>query len=863
LSDSTTQSGARAERDGHAAQDFPVVWGNVPQRNKHFTGREDLLGELRGRVTGKVTAVLAHALHGMGGVGKTQLAIEYAYRYMGDYDLIWWVPADQIPLAKSSLAALAPRLGRDDVAPGRVDDAVEAVLDGLRRGEPYGRWLLIFDNADQPEEVRELLPVGGGHVIVTSRNHRWQNVADSVEVDVFSRDESLDFLTRRVPGISKVDANRLADELGDLPLALEQAGALQVEAGMSVDVYLELLATEAAKLLAEAPPADYPVGVAAAWGLSVARLKERSPGAWELLRRCAFFGPEPISFELFKQGRYVLGPPLGDTVRDPIALSRAVRELGRYALARIDNYHKTLQVHRLIQRLLQEEMGEVEAETIRHDVHLLLAAADPDDPEDIDNHPRYAELLAHVDPSELVTCGRRHDEGRRLVRNVVRYLFNIGEISTSDRLSREALERWTGDSGSDDADVLMLAGRRANVLWTQGVYRDAYELRRDTLEKMRRLLGDQHDETLLVMNDHGADLRARGEFAEALALDEGTLELDTRVFGDDDPRTFMAANNVAVSQALNGDYTAAYETDKRTYDDRVRFYGRNDHPFVIHSQAAIGRDLRQLGRYAEALEIQEKAYETFAGLVRQRTLVPGHPWVLWQAKELSVVRRKVGQLQAALALAEEVMDRYVESFGELNPDTLAAGMNLGNVQRVWGDVSRDEALLARADTLIENTFKSYGDVYGEDHPYTYGCAMNLAIVRRRIGDEAGAREGLERALAGLEERLGATHHYTLSCMTALATSLAATDDLAKARDMGQSALDGLRSQVGEDHPHTLACGSNLALDLAALGETDAAAELAADVLRRYQALALPDDHLDVQDARERKRIALDFEPPPL
>jgi len=863
VSDPVSTSDLGGGRAMSTTREVPAVWGNVPQRNKNFTGREELLTDLRQLVVGDVTAVLAHALHGMGGVGKTQLAIEYAYRNMGDYELIWWIPADQLPLAKSSLAALAPRLGLEDVVPGRVDDAVNAVLEALRRGEPYERWLLIFDNADQPEEVRELVPAGMGHVIVTSRNHRWQNVADSVEVDVFSRRESLEFLRRRVPSITDEEADRLAEELGDLPLALEQAGALQAEAGMSVDEYLQLLASEASKVLAEAPPADYPVGVAAAWSLSVARLKEQTPGAWELLRRCAYFGSEPVKFDLFKQGRYVLGAPLATTVRDPIEFSRAIRELGRYALARIDNYHKTLQVHRLIQRLLRDEMSDNEAETIRHEVHLLLAAADPDEPEDIEQYPRYEELLAHVFPSQLVRCGREHPEGRRLVINLVRYLFAIGDIRTCDRLSREALDAWIEDSGSDDPDVLILAGRRATVLWTRGAYHEAYETRRDTLDRMRRVLGEQHEETLLVMNGHGADLRARGEFVEALALDEANLTSHVQVFGDDHPRTFQVANNVAVDHGLNGDYGAAHYTDSRTHEDRLRFFGRNDHPWVVQSLGSVGRDLRMSGRYAEALEIQERAYEDFTSLIRQRILRSDHPWALWEAKELSVVRRKYGLLEEALELAEDVMSRYLAAFGEVNPDTLAARMNLGNARRVWGDVNRDENLLESADKLIETTFGDYGDVYGEDHPYSYGCAMNLAIVRRRVGDEEGARQRLEHALAGLERRLGDKHHYTLSSMTALATSLSATDDVPAARTLGQRALEGLRQSVGDDHPHTLACGSNLALDLADLGETQAAEDLAADMIRRYESLNLPDDHVDVRDAQERKRISLDFEPLPL
>ena len=291
----TPDNGGRTSKPGRATTSgIPLVWGNVPQRNKNFTGRESLLDELHDQVTreqGEVAAVLAHTLHGMGGVGKTQLAIEYVYRYMADYDVVWWVAADQLPLVRSSLAQLAPRLGLEEILPGRVDDAVALVLDALRRGDPYANWLVVFDNADQPEEIRDLIPTGPGNVIVTSRNHRWESVADVVEVDVFSRTESLEYLSRRTPHISSSDATALADELGDLPLALEQAASLQFETKMPVAEYLSQFRVAATKVLSENPPADYPVPVAAAWSLSVERLKGEMPFAWELLRRCAFFGP--------------------------------------------------------------------------------------------------------------------------------------------------------------------------------------------------------------------------------------------------------------------------------------------------------------------------------------------------------------------------------------------------------------------------------------------------------------------------------------------------------------------------------------------------------------------------------------------
>jgi tetratricopeptide (TPR) repeat protein len=842
----------------------PAVWGSVPQRNKNFTGREELLVDLRQRLitsgVGDVTAVLAHAIHGMGGVGKTQLAIEYAYRHAGDYEAVWWIPADQIALVRASLAALSPRLGLGDVAPGRVEDAVSAVLDALRQGEPYKRWLLVFDNADQPEEIRDLVPIGSGHVIITSRNHRWQSTADVVEVDVFVRRESLDFLSRRVPGITPSEAARLAEELGDLPLALEQAGALQAEAGMSADEYLELLAKESSRVLAENPPADYPVPVAAAWSLSMARLKEQMPVAWELLRRFAFFGPQPIRRGLLKHGKYVLGPPLQAPLGDPIMVSRATRELGRYALARVDNHRRTLQVHRLIQKLVRDELDPHQAKAVRHEVHLLLAEDDPDDPDGLDNWPHYEDLLAHVIPSEAVTS--THPDVRRLIRNLVRYLFNIGDLKACDTLSRDALERWTADSGPDDVDVLVLSGQRANLLWTRGAYQDAFDLRSATLERMRAVLGEEHEATLLVTNDHGADLRALGEFTRALELDQRTLSRSKTVFGDDHPRTFMAANNLALDQGLNGDYEAALRTDTRTRQDRVDFYGRDDHPWVIHSLSAMGRDLRQGGKYADALQTEEQAYQAFSELVRQRTLSADHTYVLQQAKDLSIARRMMGLFKPALELAEQVYDRFVASHGEKQPDALSAAMNLGNARRAYGDSTGNAELVVEAGRQIKITIGHYGEVYSEDHPYTLGCAINLAVVRRSTGDLIGGRDLLENALAGLQRRLGHGHHYTLICMTTLATSLSDTGDVERAREFGERALNGLRRLVGADHPHTLACAANLVADLKALGEVAESGRLASETFGRYRNV-LPVDHPNVANAEKGERIVLDFEPLPL
>lgn len=831
-------------------REVPAVWGNVPRRNKNFTGREDLLRDLWHRITDEsITAVLPHALHGMGGVGKTQLAIEYCYLHEADYDVVWWISADQDIIARGDLAALAPRLG---LTAGGIDDAVANVLDALRRGEPYSRWLLVFDNADQPAAVLHLMPQGPGHVLVTSRNHGWESVADTVEVDVFERSESLQFLSRRVPQITDEDGRQLAEELGDLPLALEQAGALLNETTMPVGTYLELFRQQAG-ILNEGSPSDYPVPVAAAWSVSEARVLAETPHAIDLLRRCAFFGPEPIPLALFDDVSRDFSPPLQDILSDPLVKARAIGALRRYGLARIDNRENTLQVHRILQRLIRDGIDPEQWELMRRDVHLLLAAYDPGRPDDAREWPRYAGLLAHAEPSLAVESSQ--PPVRRLVRNLVRYLYAAGDYPSARSYAEATLQRWDPDSGEGDRDVLMMKRHLGNVLWVLTNYQAAYDLNRRTLERMREVLGEDHEETLSLTNSHAADLRVRGDFADARALDEESVRRHRRALGDDHPRTFMAVSNLALDYWIAGDYRTALKLLEQNYQDRLDFYGREDDPQVLRALDNLARAQRQLGHHATALKTAERCYRLYQEIVQQGLLPKNHPSVLRQARDLSIILRRVGRFAEAHTLASEVYERLQRVVGPDHPRTLNAAIGLSNCRRVIDDLSG-------AAAGIEDAVQRYRKVIGPDHAYTQGAVVNLAIVRRRLGDAAGARILLQEALIGLEHSMGRNHDLTLRCAVNLASALADLGETEAARQLGEDTLQRLRSALGEDHPYTLACAANLALDLRALGREQDAAELMTDTLTRYRT-TLGEDHPYVRAATDGHRFNPDFEPPPL
>ena len=816
--------------------EVPAIWIGVPPRNPYFSGREELLRNIRERLTSKVTALVPHALHGYGGVGKTHLAIEYVYRYQSAYDLVCWISAEQPAMVRAAIADLAVRIGLQFLT---ADDAVRSVVAALRQGSPFERWLLVFDNANQPEDFSDFFPSGSGHILLTSRNDVWAGSAQVVEVNVFSRQESTDFLRSRLgDAISEDDADQLAERLDHLPLALEQAAAWQVETGMTVQEYLRAFDERMAYLHKVAAvreqvrPTDYPLTVAVAWSLAIDRLREEQPEVVQLLQLCAFFAPEPIPWNLLSVGRFVQKLP--EALRNSISSNRdrdrMIREIKKFALAQVDYGSSRLQLHRLAQIVLREQLAtDRDRAEVRHQAHMVLAAADPGDPDIPDNWDRYRALWPHVQPSGSMECTER--EVRELALNLTRYLYVTGRYDAGLAFAESTLLSWKGRFHANDQSSLILVRHQATILRALGHIGQAGERSMESYEKLREVYGEDDEETLSAGNLVGGSYRDLGRFKEALELDQDLHMRHTRVFGDEHPRTLMSANNHALDHFLVGDYQKAIGLDARVLQVRRQVLG-DTNPYTLCSEYSYARDLREAGQYWQARLQLEETLGRYAA-----TLGEIHPDTLRAAKHLAVARRKAGYYDTARELSERTFAAYQSRLGVAHPDTLSAAQNLVNDLRL----TRDFDAAAR---LGSETLEEYRRVLGTNHPFTLSAENNYAIVLRQGGRLEDGREISLHAFRGLEERLGRRHPFALSAATTHANDLHATGDYTLALELLDETYSSFKSVLGKLHPYTLACGVNLIEELHITGRNESA-DLLQDAVKVRYAEVLGEDHPEV------------------
>ncbi|CAL9394212.1 hypothetical protein SUDANB95_01313 [Actinosynnema sp. ALI-1.44] len=786
----------------------PAVF-HLPPRHRAFVGRDEDIEALRDEFADAGAERAVVTLNGVPGVGKSELALEYAYRFSSDYDAVWWLSAQDRQSVQVGLADLAVALR----LPGSTDFGSLTALDRLATDPAYARFLLVYDNADDLDAIADLLPPGAtGHVLITSG----MAAAPAIELVRMTREDAVELLLCRVPGLAVADAERISAHLERLPLALDLAAAWLAEtAGVergagSSDADAAAWATRTFfERLAQSDRA----GVGRVVDVVTGSLRENGIGRVAVLvaRLCSFLSPQGVALGLVRSPAFLDrvvaagGLDAAPLELDAGEIDRVLWTGARHGLFRVDwGDQYTLRLHRVVQRALRDGMSPAEREARQADVLSALAAFAPTEVEEKSpsRAARFQELQQHVFPSGALHSN--DPQVRRWLVNQARFLFTDGGAGVRRAAlepGRALLESWTRKFGAEDPLRNRLAAQLANVHRVLGEPAEALRLDDLALAQQRRALDLLHPQPLITARGRGGDLRGLGLFAEALAEDQATWEGLRTVVGEDHPDTRRAAHNLALSMFLSGDVVGALALEEDNFRRRRRLFGERDE-FTWSTLAQMGLYQRELGRYPEALESLLQASQKLQSLRPELNVVQVR--VHWQ---YAVALRLAGRTRAAKERTGKALRDFRELVGSDHPFTLGCRLSFANDhRRVGGD---PDLAVELARTALDGFAALEG--VRERHPFLALCRLGLGLALRAAGDHPGAVANVEAAAAVLRARLGDTHPWTLAAAVDEARVRMSAGETEAATALITAAHADCVEFLGPDHPHTTAAAHNLSL----------------------------------------------------
>ena len=793
--------GPSAPEKPHFPGALPAVW-NVPHlRNPNFTGRVQLLTRLHDAFAGSQTVVSRQpqALCGLGGVGKTQLALEYVYRHAADYERVWWIRSGDTATCTTDFIAFAAALRLPEAADPEQKVPSDVVIAAVRHWlEQHGAWLLIFDNAPAPEAVRDYFPRGGGgHIIVTSRNPTWQGTATAFPVAVFDREESVAYMLTTARQDDEAAATILAETLGDLPLALAQAAAYVSAVRISLSGYLDRFQKKRAELWKnEKAPAEYGETVATTWAVAMQKLVQEVPTAAAVLNLCAFLAPDDIPRSLLTEHPAALPEELAALATDSLLLDRAVIALRQYAL--LDASTETLTVHRLVQAVTRDRLNQDTQVAWTKTALQVLGSAFPSENPSPEDWPMYERLVPHalIATNHAAPYDALLPPVTWLLLKTGLYWADRGQWDDAVRVMSQALEAQQRLFGTEHPETLASMANLANVYSSQGRYEQARTLHEQALAAKRRMLGAEHPNTLNSMTNLAIVYLRQGRYEQARTLHEQALAAKRRMLGPDHPDTLASITNLANVYLRQGRYEQAETLYEQALATGQRVLG-TEHPYTLGSMASLATVYLRQGRYEQAQTLYEQALAT-----GQRVLGAEHPHTLASITNLATVYLRQGRYEQAESLYKQALETMEQVLGAEHPDALA---NMNNLATVYLGQER----YAQALPLHEQVLAARQRVLGPEHPDTLASMTNLAAVY--LGQEryAQAQSLYEPALKRMERVLGAEHPDTLRNVMGLADVYLGQRRYAQAQPLCERLVVNFERMLGPDHPETQRARSNL------------------------------------------------------
>jgi tetratricopeptide (TPR) repeat protein len=603
------------------------------------------------------------AVNGLGGVGKTQLVVRYLHHYRSEYpDGVFWIRADQETSLVGDLASLAWRLQLPEREEPEQERQIEAVLRWMRQ---HRRWLLVLDNLEPTarDAVRRWLPPGlPGHLLATSRTPTWPA---ALSLEPLPLEIARQFLLERTAQTDVKAANAVAETLGCLPLALEQAAAFLEVSSRDLASYANLLQTRLIELMEEGKPEDYPHPLASTWQLSFERMEGERPPAAVLLHFCAFLAPDDIPISILRAAEGEVPAELRAALADGIEFDRTIAALRRYSL--MERQGDGLRVHRLVQAVVRESLGADQSEAwLAAAIRLLRNALPREEEPHPEGWPLCARLLAHAQVSEYLVADQMVEPEARswLLDRVGEYLLCRGEFGLAKPFLERGLAIRERELGPDHPNTATSLQNLANLLRDQGQVTSARPLFERALAIREKAIGPNHPVTASSLNHLASLLQDQGDLATARPLFERSLVICETTLGSDDARTAASLNDLGHLLQEQGDLGGARPLHEQALTIRERVHGP-DHPNTAQSLNNLGWALRtERGQALVARQLMERGLT-----IRERVLGPDHPHTARSHRYLGRLLHEQGDSVAAKHHLERALATFERVLGPHHPYT--------------------------------------------------------------------------------------------------------------------------------------------------------------------------------------------------
>ena len=800
------------------------LWGipNQYQRNLLFTGRDDILQQLHDAFQANDLAASIQALCGLGGIGKTQTALEYAYRYHDDYQFILWAGASSRAVLVSSFlkisrllklpeieqALLDPKLNLSKLSTSSQKASIEGpIVDAVKRWlEAHSGWLLILDNAADLSKIKDLIPSAGhGHVLITTRLQATAPIAQRIEMQVLRQEEGIAFLLRRASflaageALDKVASSQLntakeiVTAMGCLPLALDQAGAYIAETRLSLSEYLELYQTERVALLKKRGNMgkDHPEAVETTWFLSFEKVKQANPAAAELLQFCAFLSPDAIPLQVITEGSPALGPVLGPAVASKLVLNAAIGELLKYSLVRRDPAAGILTIHRLVQVVIKDAMDEhTQLQWVERSVRALDKVLSTIDFKVWGKAWRQCEQYlphAQVCAALIKQWNIVFLEAAQLLYRAGTYLCDSGQYEQAESLLQQALTIRKKVLGEEHREIAESLNGLSWLYIFQLKFTEAESLAQQALTICKKVLGEKHRDTARSFSYLAMAYQAEGQNTEAEALLQHALTIRQKVLGEDDLDTAESYNILGTLYLFQNRYEEARPLLLRDLAICQK---------VLGVDPRTARSLNCLAMFYMALNDYEKVESYFqqALAIYQKILGPDHPSTAAALTMLANVYFSQGGYNQAEVYYQQALAIY-EKVG--SPEYSVA------VKSSLADVYASQGKYAQAQVYYEQALAIYQKEGSSVSSFTVAALIKLANVYVAQGKNDQAEPYYLQALDFYQKTAGPDHPYTASQMSILANFYFMQGKYAQAQMYYQQALDIFQRTLGFNHPYTL------------------------------------------------------------